>query len=832
MKSLSATTRVTLGLLCLAVSVWLSAYMLGLFPDVSTERLAGRVKLSENVALTCSLLASRNDLRTMATVLEGIRTRNRDVASAGVRRNDNELLIEAGPHQADWTLPPGVPSTPSQMRVPILAGDRPWGTVELRFVEPPSTARMGWLTNHPLFSLGMFSSAAMYLLFFVYLRNMLRHLDPTRVIPRRVRQTLDNMAGGLLVLDRDERILLANQAFAESIGERVDDLTGKLASELPFQLGEAEMAIESYPWRRVLQEGEGQASGFMVVRVRSGPLREMKVSAVPVFGDDGNLRGAMVSFDDITQIRAQQAALREMLQELGQQREEVQRQNAELERLAARDALTGCLNRRAFFREFEKHWSASERHHYPLSCLMVDLDHFKRINDTYGHQSGDQVLQRTAELLRNGRRPTDMVCRYGGEEFCILLPHTGLEAACVVAEQIRRAIETADFDGVPVTSSVGVAARDFGARDPNELIDQADKCLYVAKRNGRNCVIRFDAAQQQIAEFEAAVSHQAPEPPAERTEEREQEPGIPFNAVMALVSALAYRDQMTADHSRRVADLCVAVARRLMSATDSYVLEIAALLHDIGKIGVPDAILLKPGKLTQEEWQVMHSQERIGVEIVKSSFSSPALSEVIRTYRAWFGGNPRHPELPRGQDIPLAARILAIADAYDSITNRNAYREALTRDEAFAELRRCKIRQFDPDLVERFIEVITEKISHEVAAGGDVSKAAALSLGTQIEGLTNALDNLDLGGIASLAQRLSMTAVRYDSADIARVATRLETAARGDTEVEVLVRLTNELVHLCRAAQRAYLNEAVGAAGSTAQATPAGRTQAEDVVQN
>lgn len=251
MKIISATTRVTLGLVCLAISVWLVAYMLGMFPDERAEKLDGRIKLSENVALHCSLLASRNDLRTMDTALSQLIHRNEDVISAGIRDATEELLIAVGPHETSWSLEHGERSTPTQMRVPILAGNAVWGAVELRFRE--SAEESSWLKQHPLLSLGLFSAAATFLLFFVYLRNMLRHLDPTKVIPRRVRQTLDNMVGGLLVLDVNERILLANSAFAESLGVPVEELTGRKASELPFDVDAGQIAIEGYPWQRCVR---------------------------------------------------------------------------------------------------------------------------------------------------------------------------------------------------------------------------------------------------------------------------------------------------------------------------------------------------------------------------------------------------------------------------------------------------------------------------------------------------------------------------------------------------------------------------------------------------
>ena len=390
MKSISATTRVAFGLICLSVSVWMLAYMMGMFPDRQEAVVQGRVSLCENLALHCSLLASRNDRRTMQSSLDGLVQRNDDIQSAAIRRPDGELLLAVGPHAEHWDLPKDNQSTPTQMRVPILSGDSQWGLVEVRFREQP--AAMAWLGGHPLMACAVFSAAATYLLFFMYLRKILQHLDPSRVIPRRVRQTLDTMAEGLLVLDSQQRILLANRAFADSLGTSSEALTGRKASELPFDIEEAQLKIEGFPWDRAMRDGTPQIGDVMTMRGKHNRSCTMKVSATPIYGDDGQQRGALTSFSDVTAFEESRVELRKMLDALSHSRDEVQRQNLELERLAGIDPLTGCHNRRALFVNFESHWSAATRHGHPLSCIMVDLDHFKSINDAHGHQTGDMVL--------------------------------------------------------------------------------------------------------------------------------------------------------------------------------------------------------------------------------------------------------------------------------------------------------------------------------------------------------------------------------------------------------------------------------------------------------
>lgn len=177
---------------------------------------------------------------------------------------------------------------------------------------------------------------------------------------------------------------------------------------------------------------------------------------------------------------------------------EILRQNRELERLASRDPLTGCLNRRAFYAMFEKAFGESREQDRELCCLMVDIDHFKRVNDLYGHAIGDQAIQSVAGCLSAGLRLTDVIGRYGGEEFCLMFPNTTLAEASDLAERlrIRIGIEAGSrvrmTSGLTLTTSIGVSTTALGARTPLELIDQADNALYAAKEGGRNCVMAMD----------------------------------------------------------------------------------------------------------------------------------------------------------------------------------------------------------------------------------------------------------------------------------------------------------------------------------------------------
>jgi diguanylate cyclase (GGDEF)-like protein/putative nucleotidyltransferase with HDIG domain len=427
---------------------------------------------------------------------------------------------------------------------------------------------------------------------------------------------------------------------------------------------------------------------------------------------------------------------------------------------------------------------------------MVDVDHFKLVNDNHGHSMGDKVLRRVAKTIREAVRDADIVCRYGGEEFCVLLPQE-TDVACQTAERIRCAIAELEFETFSLTASLGVSTIVLDAAEPQELLDQADKCLYLAKRSGRNRVVRWDELPTDV-EIEESQDRAA----ADCSRDAESDALIPYPAVASLLSALAYRDADTAAHSTRVAELSVATARGLMSLKEAYVLEIGALLHDIGKIGVPDAILLKPGPLTHEEWETMENHDRIGVEIVNASFSNQHLVDILRYHHATYGGSPDAPQMPKGKDIPLGARIVTIVDAYDAMVSDRVYRKGRNPEKAFEELRRCAGRQFDPELVERFIAVAKDYKSIELPVG---SKQTAVQIGLQIERLAQAVDDQDDKQIKALAARLETTAARARIPEIEAVAAEIKDVADDDQELVSLLEMVNQLIDLCRSTQRIYV---------------------------
>jgi diguanylate cyclase (GGDEF)-like protein len=513
------------------------------------------------------------------------------------------------------------------------------------------------------------------------------------------------------------------------------------------------------------------------------------VNAAAICDEHCGKRGTIATFDDVTELDKQSVQLREMLRQLELSRDEIRRQNQELEQLATKDPLTGCLNRRAFFERLQTEFLLSQRHNHDLACIMLDIDHFKAINDRHGHSAGDEVLKALAETLRSTLRVTDAVCRYGGEEFCILLPSTDAEKATVVADYARCRIAENKVQDIQVTASFGVSGLAAGMTDPKQMLDQADKALYQAKDRGRNRVVRWNdgTPKNDPPDPASADSAEGSEPPADEIHTR---------AVQVLVSALAWRDVRTAEHGRHVADLCVACAQGLLSHHACLVLEVAGQLHDIGKLGVPDSILSKPYALSPEERKIVREHIRQGLrswprrarpELAKSA-PSPCL--------VWRQSRRSRPA--GGPDIPLGARILALADAFSAMVSPRPFPATLTYDEAFDELRRCASRQFDPELVERFIEVVLARDETRTTPKPVIPDVVMLEIGQEAERIAVTLDNSDYSQLSVLARRLAAVAAEHGLQQVAELASQIVEAAHADGDLLTIASLTKKLIQACR----------------------------------
>jgi diguanylate cyclase (GGDEF)-like protein/PAS domain S-box-containing protein len=300
------------------------------------------------------------------------------------------------------------------------------------------------------------------------------------------------MTEGVVVIDPRDDIVMANAAFASRFGLAPVDLMGRKASSFDWRDREGDEVVGDLPWVASMREGTPFVGETLTLHRSARERIVLTVNGAPVLDGWGRPTGAIVTFDDVTELEERRTELQRALDELEKSRDEIRLQNEELQQLARKDPLTGAANRRSFMEEGEHLFRQARENHAELACLMIDIDHFKRVNDDHGHQTGDEVIRRVADGLMTQLGGRGLVCRYGGEEFCVLIADSKPEEAEALGERARRHIEAPGFASVPVTVSLGLASVRDAASDLTALIDQADRGLYASKENGRNRLTRFD----------------------------------------------------------------------------------------------------------------------------------------------------------------------------------------------------------------------------------------------------------------------------------------------------------------------------------------------------
>jgi diguanylate cyclase (GGDEF)-like protein len=352
--------------------------------------------------------------------------------------------------------------------------------------------------------------------------------------------------------------------------------------------------------------------------------------------------------------------------------------------MAGTDPLTGLANHRTFQDRLREEVARAERYGRQLALAILDVDHFKTINDTHGHQVGDMVLGEVARRLRQAARGGELVARIGGEEFAWLLPETGADAALAAAERARRLIAETPFPSVGSVTVSGGTCVLAAAGSADALVRFADGALYWAKGHGRDrvCPYRPDVVTVLSSHERAAWL------------ERQQT----LQGIRLLARAVDAKDPSTRRHGERVADIAVAIATALEWPAEQVArLREAGLVHDVGKIGVPDAILLKPSALTPAELDQVTAHAQIGGEMVSDVLAADQVAWVRGHHERWDGAG--YPDGLAGDEIAEGARVLALADSWDVMRTGRPYRDPLTEEDALAECRRHSGSQFWPEAV-------------------------------------------------------------------------------------------------------------------------------------
>jgi diguanylate cyclase (GGDEF)-like protein len=415
---------------------------------------------------------------------------------------------------------------------------------------------------------------------------------------------------------------------------------------------------------------------------------------------------------------------------------------------ASVDRLTGVANRQSLLGALWNEVERANRYNRPLSVAFVDIDHFKQVNDTYGHGAGDALLRGMAQAIHANLRKNDLIGRYGGEEFMLLLPETNVQEAAELCEKLRHLVGRLRFsvEGNPaltMTISIGVAGGLGRALRHDALVRDADAAMYSAKALGRNQTYVFAEPDEDAGVLRAPIS------PAGRIRAEEIGQIARDAAEAALTAVIAPLPHYRGQPSALIASIVVAMANQLdLPEQEVDRIRIAALLHDIGKVAIPQEILEKPTALTSAEWRTVVQHPRIGQVILEQATMLRDAVPIILHHHERYSGHG-YPFGLRGNDIPIGARIVAIADAYDAMTHDRPYKRAIGHAQAVAELRRHAGTQFDPDLVGVFCDLFAD-------APPEVDEAA--------------LGGLDEGRSAEARGRrptlLSASAAAVDSADV------------------------------------------------------------------
>lgn len=460
-----------------------------------------------------------------------------------------------------------------------------------------------------------------------------------------LRTTLESIGDGVVTTDGNGMITSLNSVAQEITGWKWKEAEGRLFTDVfHLQNEETGQPVENLI-EKVLETGQIIGlDNHTVLRRRQGELIPIADSAAPIRTEDGKIFGVVMVFRDISKDKEQ---------------------NAQIRFLSYHDSLTGLYNRR-YIEEAMRRLDTKKS--LPISVIMGDVNGLKITNDVFGHKAGDSLLKNVAKTLENNCREGDLIARWGGDEFVIFMPRTGTQDAEQIIRNIKQSCDAIRDNTLRVSLSLGCAVKEDAEEDLQNILQLAEENMYHQKlldgKSYRNAIIN------------------------------------------ALLVMLYEKSIETEEHTERLGIFCQCIGRKLqLPSKEMDELSLLAVLHDIGKVGVSRGILQKPDRLQSAEWEEMKRHPEIGYRIAQATPELAIVADFILSHHERWDGKG-YPRGLKEEEIPLVCRILAIADAYDAMTNDRVYRSAMSREEALIELKKNAGTQFDPQIVELFIDMI------------------------------------------------------------------------------------------------------------------------------
>jgi len=490
----------------------------------------------------------------------------------------------------------------------------------------------------------------------------------------------EKAAVGIALIAPDGRFLRVNGALCSLLG--YDETT---LLTLPIsQLIHEEDRDKADPWPIGLVPGRDTFHLELRCLHRGGTMVWLYLSASEVRSPDGQLVYALVLAEDVTPRKQREA--------------EQEQRTQELMTLASTDPLTGLYNHR-FMREcVNRRLEEAKRSGQPLSVLMLDADQFRELNLQHGHDAGNRALCCLADGLRQALREGDVACRYGGDEFVAILAGVAYPAAKSAAERVRRRVEEAGRIAAlaePLTCSIGLATFPTHASTTDSLLKAADLALYQAKHEGKNRVVGYEDVASEMV-------------PTEIEELKSGLQGASLEAVNALVTAIDLRDRFTGAHCQRVARVSLELAKRLgLSDEEVEAIRLGAPLLDVGKIGLPDALLTKEGKLTQAEWGLIRKHPEWGEQLVRKTALPEPAAQIVRSHHERLDGSG-YPDGLSGDQIPILVRVVSVADVATALREDRPHRRAWPRERVREYLKRHAGTRLDPVVVDAWCELTAD----------------------------------------------------------------------------------------------------------------------------